>query len=252
MKTVLVAWEDSNFTELARLLRRAVVHVSGNALTPKEAHHHIPSLPMGGDGGFKPFVSKGGDWSLVYAKGIDQYGSNPADELVCVVDGDKLHNHSIDGIERANLDADLAEWRKNTSKSWTLYLHSVAVHHEHVHGHVLTWNKESLVLGAISSDMPSDISGLLPDRKPWNQIAEECGDQAPTASDDYASRFRKPRECLESKVGILDAKQGATCDAILKAASKSSVVGVLQRCEDLRELAELVWQLLQSTTPAPD
>lgn len=245
MTRVLVVWEDRYFETLSPFIKEqvAVRAPAGVVVYPKLLFHTAY-----GAGGFKHYVSV--TWPLARAKGTP---SDPGviDHLVCVVDGDKLHEQ-VSAIPQAPAQVDAVEaWLAKAESDWQEHLRSFSekAPASTVHGLILCWNKESLVLAAYDRDAAKRPLGIDVQASGAQRFLAACKPPPASVRDElFSSTFRKPLNCL-AELGKASAsttdlgKNAPAFDDTLKVLTRDDRAVVARRVPDLGRLADLIWRL---------
>jgi hypothetical protein len=259
MTRVLVVWEDTYWEPLKGLMR-SLVRARSPALGVE-----IPSVlchTARSNSAFDRYAHT--TWPAVRSKGLPT-DPGPIDHLVCVVDADRLHDLLPARIPRPPGETGaIAAWHVAAEREWQEHLRAQcdpsgpAV--STVHGAVLRWAKESLLLAGydqpamgahleIASEHP-DVAAVLATCKPHpRDIADER----------FTDTYRRPSTCLKllreaRKLGALH-KNAPEIDDALRALARESLAKVRDRAPDIARIAALIWALHQgeaiATPPAP-
>lgn len=248
MTRVLVAWEDEKFDRLGELVSR-VVHSSAPAHGVE--HPRVVHDSAGTNGAFARYV--GAAWPRARTLGVAR-DPKPFDHLICVVDADRLHDLIPASIKKAPNDATgVAAWHADATEKWTAWLRSksdaAGPDPKTVHGVVLRWSKESLVLAGY--DQPAAAVHLEIDVAHSDVAAAlrtQCNVHPSTIEDRlFTDTFRQPRHCVDllrvaRKLRKLP-KSAQPFDDALKALAKESLAIVRTRVPDIDQLARLIWSL---------
>jgi hypothetical protein len=255
---VLVAWEDHYCDALESVLKRSI------AAERRESDADAPvvlSLATRGNGRFEKLVSD--TWPNASAKGTP---SSPGriDHLVCVIDADKLHEIVSRVRPPSALGDDLSAivaWQRAAELAWNEHVRSWAASSSDprtVHGALLCWSKESLVLAGFDQPAMKSQMGLSIDDEAVQSFVASC-EPSPTRVEaaTFSQRFRKPMSCLErlfeAQMLSFPAKGDATIDDALRALGRESLASLRDRVDSLRALTELLWRLHRPAPPStPD
>jgi|GEM_PF-5098842 len=248
MKPILVVWEDEDYSALHTVLCRALEHLYPESFATTRARDLLHPESANGYGGFKPFLAIGKQWHTARNKGKRYQGKAFTPEsALCILDADKAAEAIPSASAAPSAPADLEIWRSQVVASWTSQLRIGAHEPDRVSGEILLWNRESVMLAVFPPEgIPADLSSELgwgdaDDR--WQEALRTCGNAAPTSSTEYRHEYRKPLRCLNDHLQLK--KRGAQSSVILKAGSKPHLIaGLLDRCPDLRAIAEAAHQLM--------
>lgn len=242
MTRVLVVWEDANYESLGEVARRAV---RATALTTDAEAVRVVSHTAYSNGGFDRYASR--TWPLVRPRGLP-LDPGPIDHIICVVDADRLHD--LRGIAKAPADpAAVSAWHAAAERSWQAWLRSrcdaSGPPAETVHGVVLRWSKESLVLAGY--DQPAMTTHLAIAAAP-EQLRELCPIQPSTVDDrSFTDTYQRPQGCLKQlrqahQLAPLR-KSDPTIESALRELARKSMPILRARVPDLARLATLICNL---------
>lgn len=258
MTRVLVVWEDHYYQTLGPFVKKRLTAraPSGQARFPELSFH-----TSHGNGSFQRYASS--TWENVRAKGLP---GNPGaiDHLLCVVDGDKLHER-IPSIARPPA-GDLSSWITSAERAWETHLRSLCVTAppSTVHGGVLRWSKESLVLAGYDRASFARILGIDAQSSPVAEHLSRCSpipSRVEAAS--FSNTFRAPLRCLgdldsaqrSPRPGVLS-KNAPELDDVLRALARDDCASIAERVPDIDRLADSIWRLVTDPSepvspPAP-
>lgn len=256
MTRVLVAWEDQYCDALTSVLKRSIA-----AARREEDSEDPVVLPHAtrGNGRFEKLVSD--TWPNASAKGTP---SSPGriDHLVCVIDADKLHE-IVSGVGPPSALGDelstIVAWQRAAERAWNELVRSWATARSDpatVHGALLCWSKESLVLAGFDQPAMKSQMGLSIDEEPVQAFVARC-EPSPSrvASATFSQRFRKPMSCLGKLFAAQNmsfpAKGDPTVDDALRELGRDSLASLRDRVDSLHALTELLWRLHRPAPPAP-
>ena len=251
MTRVLVVWEDKNFESLDVASKRLVRALAADptAIAPIVLGHTAR-----GNGVFERYVET--TWPVAKARGLPR-DAYPIDHLICVVDGDRLHDLLRGEVNRAPDDAaEVSVWHQRAERSWQTYLRdrcpTDGPASTTVHGIVLRWAKESAALAGY--DQPMSRAALdLPVGDRANAVLSKCSPDPRTVPDDrFTDTFRKPLGCLRllRPDRTLD-KMSPEIDDAIKAFAKHQPLLLRARVPDLARIADLIWDLHGAATTPP-
>lgn len=237
MTRILVVWEDEYFQTLAGLVKRRV-----SALKPNDAQKFADVLhhTVYGQGSFERYVRS--TWKMARVRGTPK-SPGAIDHLICVVDGD-LRNPPADSAE-------VSAWHADAEVKWRAELHAAcdpSVPHTSVHGVVLRWAKESLLLAGYDCAPVRDRLKLELERAELDAFLKACDPSPSTiAATDFTNTFRKPLRCvnkMRKAIAEEEIKKNAiVIDDVLKLLAFDHHASIAERVPDLDRLAQLVWVL---------
>jgi hypothetical protein len=243
MTRALVAWEDKYCVALhsatGRILR-------ARAVDPAAAVPVILRDTTRGNGTFERYVRT--TWPNVRPAGLPA-DKGAIDHLVCVVDGDRLHDLLRGKVPRPpqTID-DIAGWHEQAERTWQAHLRSCCdpsgPAQATVHGVVLRWARESIALAAYDAPSARSVLAIVDDPR-LSEILAKCTPDPRTVADArFTETFRKPLECLRLVRGglVLD-KASPEIDDAISALSKNGLATLRARVPDLTRIADLVWSL---------
>jgi len=247
-------WEDAYCESLGVLLKRVVRSQAPtlDAEVPRVLRHTSRS-----NSAFDRYAHT--TWPAIRARGLPT-DSGPIDHLVCVVDADRLHELLPARVPHPPAEAlAIPAWHAAAERGWTEHLRSQCDPHgpplATVHGVVLRWAKESLLLAGYDEaamEAHLDVAVGHPD---VNVALTRCTPR-PSAVDDahFTDTYHRPSKCLKllreaRGLGPLHKSAPEIDDALLTLA-RDSLAKVCARVPDITRLAALVWQL-HGGTPEP-
>lgn len=255
MTRVLVVWEDDRFEMLNRF-------VKGRLATRKPPEQptfpHVMFHTSRGNGRFKPYVRD--TWTRIRGSGLPG-DAGPIDHLICVVDGDKLHELLPSVSNPATNAPPVDEWHQAAMVAWQDYLRKEvdpSVPPSTVHGCILRWCKESLALAGYDQPPAVEFLGLDP-RSPGLQAYLLACKPEPgkVAAPGFSDSYPKPVSCLDkarSKAGCSPGsiKNTPEIDDTLKALAQGHLDLVCSRVPDIDQIVDLLWRLsVPGRPPAP-
>lgn len=256
MTRVLVVWED-DYAEPLGLITKRLVRATApdpSAIVPGLLFHTTR-----GNGAFERYVQR--TWPAVRPTGQPK-DPGLIDHLVCVIDGDRLHDLMPAEVPHPPAEGRaVSVWHAAAERCWQTYLHAkcdpAGPPRASVHGVVLRWSKESLLLAGYDQPAMEDLAIPAEDA----DIAEALDACKPRPQDIEAAlftdTFRRPGVCLEllrkaRGLGALH-KNAPEIDDALRALGRDSLPVVRSRVPDMARIADLVWRLHQPVpTPAPE
>ena len=242
MIRVLIVWEDGYFETLGPFVKRRV------AARVPSVHTGFPQVlfhTSRGAGGFNRYVAS--IWDSVRARGLP-LDKGPIDHLVCVVDGDKLHDH-VEIIDRPPADAaDVPAWLATAEQAWQEHLHRLCDNAPKatVHGRVLRWSKESLVLAGYDCESMKTSLGIDTQTAAVTEHLARCVPAPPTIKGpEFSNTFRKPLRCLIELDGAQRAPRAAVLaknapdlDDALRALAQNDCATIAERVPDIDRIAD--------------
>jgi hypothetical protein len=196
-------------------------------------------------------------WPNASAKGTP---SSPGriDHLVCVIDADRLHE-IVAGVRPPSAPGDdvgaVAAWQRAAERAWSELLRSWTGSSSDpatVHGSLLCWSKESVLLAGFDQPAMKSQMGFDIDDAAVQSFVASC-EPSPGAVDarTFSQRYRKPMSCLaklfDAQKLSFPAKNDPTIDDALRELGRESLAVLRERVDSLRALTELVWRLHRPT-----
>lgn len=248
MTRVLLVWEDKYFetlhTTATRLLRAVATESASSVPT-------IVSHTARGNGVFERYVQT--TWPKARSAGVPG-DPRPFHHLVCIVDGDKLHELLRGHLSRPpTASDDVLSWHEGAERAWQTYLHERCPADgppiSTVHGVVLRWSRESVALAGYDQAAARTSLGLLDGTALTTVLAKCTPDPRTVPTEHFTESFRRPLECLRLLRGgrVLD-KTAPEIDDAIKALGKHSLDVLRTRVPDLARIADLVWRLHGAAT----
>jgi hypothetical protein len=254
MTRILVAWEDRLHTTLDLFVKR---RLSARAPAGETRFPEVLFHTSAGNGSFTRYV--GSTWDNIRGKSLPT-NPGPIDHLVCVVDGDRLHEQ-LEAVGRPPAStADLAAWLSAAEQAWQDHLQSLCNNAPKttVHGRILRWSKESLVLAGYDREAAKQHLGLDMQSPTLKEHLARCVPvPASVANASFSSTFRRPLRCLTELDEAQRAprpssliKNAPELDDTLRALVRDDCALVAERVPDIDRLADLMWQLAMPAPPA--
>lgn len=252
MTRVLVVWEDEYYDGLERLVRRRLPALAPDpaAVAPFVAFH-----TSCGNSKFERYVAS--TWPRARRAGVPR-APGPIDHLVCVVDADKLRDLMPSLPARPVDRAQVPAWHAQLDAAWQQKLRTwvdPSVPASCVHGLVLRWSRESVLLAAFDRQPMRELLGFdseHPDVQKYLAIDCVPSPLSLTSSGAFTDAFFHPYGCLErafAKQGLtLPRKNDTTMDDVLRALAKDRehTQAVCTRVPDLDALVKLLWAVSAS------
>lgn len=249
MTRILVVWEDDFWEPLGGMMKRLVRSLAPvpDAQAPTVLFHTTRS-----NSAFERYART--TWPAVRSRGLP---TDPGliDHLLCIVDGDRLHDLLPTLIPHPPGEVDaVSMWHAAAERAWQERLRATCDPGgppvTTVHGAVLRWNKESLLLAGY--DQPTmevhlDLSAEHP------AVAASLADCTPRPQDvedqRFTDTFRRPSGCLERLrkargLGALH-KNAPEIDDALRMLSRESLPKIRVRVPDIGRIALRIWALHQ-------
>jgi len=249
---ILIAWEDTYFQGLKPFVSRRLAQRTLALETPAPVvlHHTVR-----GNGRFPQYVQS--TWTQARTHGLPS-DPKPIDHLICVVDGDKLWELDPKQFEKPpEKPSEVASWYGRTTQAWHSRVQgwvdpSVPV--DSVHGVVLRWSRESVVLAGYDQPPFREHLGLDPESAAAQKcLRDECPlPPATVKDDDFTNSFLRPLRCLErlfkAHGGVMPGKNDPRFDDTLRALANGHLDRVCARVPDLDIV---VARVIAATAPAP-
>ncbi len=248
MTRILAVWEDDYWEPLDRVLKRLVrlAAPAPDAEVPAVLGHTTRS-----NGAFGRYARI--TWPAVRSRGMPA-NAGAIDHLVCIVDGDRLHDLLPAQIPGPPADATaVPAWHANAERAWQEHLRSHCdpggPPETTVHGVVLRWAKESLLLAGYDQPAMEAHLGITADRPEVSTALSRCAPSQPQRVDDasFTDTFHRPSTCLDilRKACGQSAlhKSAPEIDDALRALGRDSLPTLRARVPELARVAALVWRL---------
>jgi hypothetical protein len=250
---ILVVWEDRYHETLGPFVKRRLMARAPSApsLVPQVLFH-----TSYGVGSFKRYV--GSTWDRARASGLP-LDKGRIEHMICVADGDKLHEQ-IQIPAAPPAAADVHAWLSTAEQAWQQHLRALCegAPPSTVHGRILRWSKESLLLAGYDREPVRRTLGIDVQHEGVRSFLNRCiplPSALPAAG--FTDTFRKPLRCLQE---MDEAQRGRRAsdlsknvpeiDDALRALAREDHVTVAERVPDIDRIVDLIWQLQQGTEPA--
>lgn len=255
MTRVLVVWEDAGWKVLGALAKRLV---STTPVTPDERYPTVIGHTTEGNGRFAHYVDS--TWPRVRPGGLP-VDKGPIDHLVCVIDGDRAHER-VKEIARPPKDpAATTAWHQDAEAAWTAWLRQRCPTDgppaTTVHGVVLRWSKESVLLAGYDQPATSEHLALDVEHPDVTAMLETaCTPDPRTVADGaFADTFHQPFDCVnqlrKARKLTAVAKNAPEIDDAIRDLTRQSLSMIRTRVPDLARLADLIWSLHRAEAAAP-
>ena len=242
----LIVWEDANYESLAAIARRrlAIRRPSGIGVYPELLFHTAR-----GNGKFLNYAAS--TWEKIRSKGLPN-NAGPIDHLICVADGDRLADLVLGVTSPPEHANDVSGWLMTTEQSFEAHLRGGAgnssVPPSTVHGVVLRWSKESLLLGAYDRAAMKEHLDVDVQCAPVQTFLQKCVPPPTTVPTSlFSDTYRHPMRCihaLRKAQGLHDVnKKAADIDDVLRALSGTDLTVVCDRVPDMDRVLDRVWSL---------
>ena len=238
---ILLAWEDRYFEGLRALSRAATRSVRaelGVASAPRIFDDSIQ-----GYGGAGRYL--GVDWPRMRSKGLP-HSSGPIDHLVIVLDADTAH-HFLDNLPRPPEKGATGAWHARATSALEARLRASAPRDpDRVHGVLLRWAKETLVLAAHDqTELLAALDRKVPIEAARSMLYRGCNPDPRQVEDAaFVDVFRSPKACmadLAAAFGLGRAKKSdLRFDDLLGKLARADIATPMNRVPDLRRLAEKI------------
>jgi hypothetical protein len=247
MKRVLVVWEDRYFEALHGVLKSALGRREG---APGDLRGQLAADTANTNSAFARYVRE--TWPRVRAVGTP-HDPRALDHVVFVIDGDAIHRLIPETAKRPRTAADVPRWHQQAETAWVRFLLSHAgpdVAPTSVHGVVLRWSRESVVLAGWDGLSASAALDIDLDHDEVKKVLAACDpNPARVAPAGFTDHFRAPLDCLNSLrrargIPALD-KNATDVDDALRAMARSELPLLESRVPDIVRLAERVQSLIE-------
>ncbi len=254
MTRVLVVWEDAEWKVLGALMKR-IVQVTAPPATVQ--YPAVLGHTVEGNGRFAHYVES--TWPRVRSGGL-VLDKGPIDHLVCVIDGDRAHE-LVAAISKPPKDAaTVGAWHLQAEAAWTTWLRqrcaAAGPPSTTVHGVVLRWAKESVLLAGYDQPALAAHLEIEPDHPDVvAALRDDCTPDPRTVADAaFVDTFRQPLRCTDllgkaRKLPPID-KNAPEIDDAIRDLTRQSLSIVRARVPDLARLATLTWTL-HAPSPTP-
>lgn len=247
MKRVLVVWEDRYFDALHGVLKAALARRES---VPGALRSQLAADSANTNSAFARYA--GETWPRVSAVGTPR-DPRPLDHVLFVIDGDAIHRLIPVTAKRPSKAADVPRWHHEAEAAWSHYLRSQAgsrVASTTVHGLVLRWSRESVVLAGWDGPSVSAALSIDVEHADVKRALAAC-DPNPLRVDParFTDHFRAPFDCLNNLrrargIAALD-KNDPEVDGALRSMPLSELSLIETRVPDLTRLAERVRSLIE-------
>lgn len=253
---VLLVWEDTYFETLVPFVKRRV-----RELRPGSAAFYPETISVTAKANtkFAHFVRE--TWPRVRATGMPNQGKpRSIDHVVCVVDADKLADLSLEIPSPPREHSALESWQLAAETTWTDYLRSCSekAPPSTVHGALLLWNKESLLLAGFDTPCFGDTLSIDQSSRECEEFLAKCSPKpkelVESRASEFSSHFRNPLKCLTDLHRVTNAKERTLAknaveieDTLRTLATTDSAL-IAERVPSIDAIAKLIWSLAE---PAP-
>ncbi len=238
---ILVVWEDEQYDPLARFIKLRLASRKPEDVSKfPEVLFHTSQ----GNGRFAPYVRD--TWPRVRTRGLPN-NPGPLDRLLCIVDGDKIHELLRKVPSPTAMVSGANDWHQQAMRAWKEHLQELAEASPPgtVHGYVLRWSKESLVLAGFDLEPVSTHLELDFKTEDLQRLLDNCKPDPRSLSTEFSNSYLKPLQCLESarksigKPGHI--KNSPELDDALVALAQHHLASVCCRVPDLDSIVDLIW-----------
>jgi hypothetical protein len=253
MTRILLVWEDRYYDTLGPFVKR---RLAGRAPAGHRGFPQVLFHTAHGAGGFKRYVAS--TWDNARAKGLP-LDKGTIDHLVCVVDGDKLHEQLATVAPPPARAAGVPAWLATAEQAWQQHLRGLCDNAPRttVHGRILRWSKESVVLAGYDREAVKQHLGIDIQTAALEKHLARCV-PAPASikNDEFSNTFPKPLRCLKEldeaqraprASGLV--KNAPELDDALRALVRDDHAVIAERVPDIDRLADLIWQLAMPAPP---
>jgi len=193
MTRVLVVWEDRHYEALSTFARRRLRANASRAEFPVLLFH-----TSNGNGAFGRYAES--TWPRARASGLPG-DPKPIDHVVFVADGDRLSELPLGTAPPPQDPAQIDEWHGVAEATWTEYLRARSpdsVPRETVHGVVLRWSKESLLLAGFDRPPTAEHLKIDVSRAGVSAFLRSCSpDPSTVEMARFSNAFRRPPDAFE-------------------------------------------------------
>ncbi len=246
MIRVLVVWEDLYFEPIGQIVRRRLsLRASGESTPVAGIMFHTAK----GNSNFDRYVAS--TWPKVRSTGLPG-NKGRIDHLICVADGDRLHEILTGQSGPPSAPADVPAWHAKIEAAWHDQLRAASKEAapDAVHGRVLRWSKESIVLAGYDKGPAKDHLRIDARGAQAQAFLDRCS-PVPTTVDPgvFTDTYRRPLWCLNElrKAQGLDSmtKNAPEIDDALRSLAVNEALAVCERVPDLERVVDLVCDLAQ-------
>lgn len=259
MTRILVAWEDHYYGTLGTFVKK---RLSARAPAGQTRFPEVLFHTAHGNGSFNRYVRS--TWDNIRGKGLPG-NVGAIDHLICVVDGDKLHEQLGAVTRPPPAIADIPAWLTSAEQTWEEHLRALCDNAPKttLHGRVLRWSKESVVLAGYDRDAAKQHLGIdVQTGGPKEHLARCIPSPTSVESTAFSSTFRNPLRCLTDLDAAQRAPRASTLtknavelDDALRTLARDDCSIIAARVPDIDRLADLIWQLAtpgqQPAAPSP-
>jgi hypothetical protein len=253
MTRILLVWEDAKFEPLGEVVQRAV---QASAPSSPEEFPRLLSHTTHGNGNFGRYVAT--TWPRASAHGLpNQPGM--IEHVICVVDADRLDTLVPTIPSFPTIVAEIAAWHAGAAQTWLQWLRDRVdpggPPPSTVHGIVLRWAKESLVLAGYDQPAWNEHLELDAGHPDIRRALGSCEPRLHVTEDSvFTDTFRRPLDCIKAlrRARHLSSlpKTAPQIDYALRALARDSIATICARVPDIARLASLIWDLQEKKTPS--
>lgn len=247
MTRVLVVWEDAGWKVLGALTKRLVSTAPGGVV---DRYPTVVGHTTEGNGRFAHYVEV--TWPRVRAAGLP-VDKGPIDHVVCVLDADRAHE-LVPAIGAPPKDAaSVSAWHSRADVAWSEWLRQRCPADgpatTTVHGLVLRWAKESVVLaGFDQAAAATHLDVSVEHAEVAALLQRECGiDPRGVADAVFTDTFHRPLSCVDQMRRARNLspipKNATAIDDMIRDLTRQSLSIVRARVPDLARLADRIWEL---------
>ena len=245
---ILLCWEDRYFTGL-RAVCRSAVRVLREELGIRGALPLLFDDTARGDGGWKKHLTR--DWERIQRAGIPNRGAGPLDHILYVCDADSA-SRVLEEVDSPPRQGSTQDWHARATECFESNLKKLASDEDRVHGVLLRWHKETLLLAA--HDQEEILRILNWEKVPGDgrtQLYANCEPRPDRVEDpDFIDTFRSTGECLgkfTQAFGVAKLrKSDPRVDDVLAKFGQAEIRLLMKRVLDIRNLAEKIVTLSQA------
>jgi hypothetical protein len=245
MSRILVVWEDAHWQSLRLVVNRRLPKCQSD---PQRSFPSVMFHTAKGNGNFERYVSV--TWRNAARNGLPT-SPGPIDHLVCVADGDRLHEVLASINPPPKSAPEVAAWHLKAEAEWQAYLRGLcdpSLSRDTVHSLILRWSKESLVLAGYDQAPLKEHLGIDSHSAEFQHAVAECSPPVATVAEGlFTDSYQRPLVCLGNVQEALRHpsvhKNSPEIDDALKDLANSHLDPVCRRVPDIDRLVDLLWRL---------
>ncbi len=251
-----MVWEDTYFEPLAEILGHVVRKLTPSTDVPRPS---VLNHTARSNSAFERYVNT--TWPKVSPRGLPM-NPGPIDHVICVIDADKISDLFPQGVPHPPNDSTkVTSWHIAAEQAWHSRLRSKSPEAgppaSSVHGVVLRWSKESVLLSGYDQQAFAQHLGCDVASPEIGQLLKKC-DPVPheVEGNRFSDSYRRPLQCLKvlrtaAKLATLP-KNAPEIDDALRKLGRESLGKLCERAPDIPRIAELIWKLHMTVPAAPE